>query len=280
MEITCLVSAITFFVANLISMSVEWANTKLLQSHWDRALFRSLDGNYLWQWWYHRNTLAGWEVFSGFLCAMSWVLLAIPIVQVAYAASKAGKRKLWLHISMACLAIAGCTTEFIARLLNIGVWLSSRWIAGSFELKNWSNGDEEDYTGFKVLEIVYQVAGGATMWIDSFEYFALFGIFFLNFWSFYSLNADQRHPLTYGISLVLAVFCFCDGLFLFMRLMNWGLFTFLASTFTVINRLILIPAWLLIMSRWLPTALQVVAEQQEPSPTPKDGGLAIDAAYA
>jgi hypothetical protein len=279
MEITCLVSAITFFLANLISMSANWANTKLLQSNWDRALFRSLDGKYLWQWWYHRDTLSGGVIFGGFLCAISWVLLAIPIAQVAYAASKGGKRMLWLHVSMVCLAFAGCTTEFIARLLDVGVWSSCRWIAGSFELKNWMNEDENDYTGFKVLEIVYQVAGGTTMWMDSFEYIALFGIFSLNFWSFRSLNTDQRHPLIYGFSLALAVSCFCDGVFLIMRFQNWGLFTFLANTFTVVNRLILIPVWLLIMARWLPTALQVASEEQKSSLASNEGDLTIDAVY-
>lgn len=279
MEITCLVSAITFFVANLVNMLVYVAKHQLLLDHWNRSLARSMDGKYLWQFWYHRDTLSGWEVFASFLLVGSWVLLTIPIVQVAYAASKAGKRMLWLHVSMACLAITGCTTEFIARLLNIGIWLASRWIAGTFELKEWMNAEEQDYTGFKVLEIVYQVAEGATTWIDMFDYFALFGIFFLNFWSFYSAKAEQRNPIVYGISLTLAVFCFCDGFFLVLRFVNWKLFTFISNAFAVVNRLVLIPTWLLIMARWLPGALRQVVEEQEASNAAhKDMDSALQAA--
>jgi len=251
-------------------MSVGKAKLSILQNHWNRTSFRALDGEYLWKWWHYRRKLVGWEIFGGFFVAMAWIFLTIPIVQIAYAASKGGKRKLWIHVSMACLAITGCTTEFLTRLLEIGVWHASNWVASDFELKDWTGDGNRDFTGYKVLEIVYQVTSGTQMWMDTFEYVTLFGIFFLNFMSFKALAPDQRHPLIYALSLLLALFCFMDGLFLFLRLQNWELFSFLSNIFTVINRVILIPTWLLIMSRWLPTALSLFALENIPPPEPME----------
>jgi len=255
MEITCLVSAITFFLGNLIQMSVQRAKLTIMQNHWDKPTFRALDGEYLWKWWYHRRKLAEWDICAGFFMAMAWVFLAIPIVQIAYAESKGGKRKLWIHVTMACLAIIGCTTEFLTRLLEIGVWNSSNWIATNFEMKDWTEDGNRDFTGYRVLEIIYQVVSGTYLWMDAIEYLALFGIFLLNFMSIKALAPDQRHPLIYALSLALAFFCLLDGVFLLLRLQNWQLFTFIGYVFTAVNRLILIPLWLVIMAHWLPTAL-------------------------
>ena len=79
------------------------------------------------------------------------------------------------------LAIGGCVTELLARLLQLGMTNMSLWMAKDFNMDNWlSIGDG---LGWRVLEMIHIVTHVMVLWVDSFEALALFGIVSLMFHS-------------------------------------------------------------------------------------------------
>jgi len=269
MDVASFTAGITFFMANFFVMLVRKFQimTMNLQSDFSSVDFYGLDGPYLRLWWVHRRELAYYTVTGGFFQAISWALFLIPIFQVIYIMSNGGKRKMWLHTTMGCLALSGCITQLVSRLIRMGVYNTANWINMQFNVRDWGtrSDGERDWYGIKVLEMVYQIAGDMTQWSEACTYLILFGIFVLNFISVRTLNAELYQTLGIrlaGLGLFIAMLCFIDAMFLMLRWQDWNFFTQLASSLTVINRVFLIPIWVIILSFRLPGALSLMEEQQ------------------
>lgn len=66
-------------------------------------------------------------------------------------------------------------SEFLSRLMTVGMSNTAGWLAHDFNLSDWTE-EGSDGTGWRVLEMIHTVTMGLVLWIDAFEALALFGI--------------------------------------------------------------------------------------------------------
>lgn len=129
---------------------------------------------------------------------------------------------------------------------NVGVWLSREW-----NLDSWAN--ENDGLGWRTLEVAYMLCRGIILWIDAFEWLALFGIFVL---IFVSVRAD-RDSGTFSmkwayLGLVIGALSLIAFLSDTLRFLSWRTMTIIEMGVAIMNTLILFPIWLIWMGRQLP----------------------------
>jgi hypothetical protein len=134
MDVPCLLTALLFFLSNglnILLRSKQFNGDKDNGGQYTYAQFLELDSEYLAQKWQDRYDMRGLMTCANLFNAMAWFLLCIPILQVAWILSRAGKRRLGLHVSIALLTLCGSLTELVSRLMtigmyNIGLYLVSR----------------------------------------------------------------------------------------------------------------------------------------------------------
>lgn len=238
-------------------LTIDWTN------------YRKLDPDFLSSHWFDRRDLIGIHLSGSFLIAVSWVLLTIPFVQVAWIMSDGGKRMLWLHSTMVILCVAASTTEFVSRLMHVGAWNAADWLARDFYLDDWRNSNTVDNgaangIGWKSVELSYQITEGMILWIDGFEYFALFGILILNFISCKRSSSGLlgNEMCLAGTGFVIGCLSLVDFFFLILRFKNWDTYNLVSIIMTVLIRLVLLPGWLMLLSIKLPPAVQEFGEQR------------------
>ena len=185
------------------------------------------------------------------LGAIAWFSFCVPILNVVWVLSVGGKRRVGLHVVIAALALGGSIAELLARLMmvgveNVGIWLSKDW-----NLDSWAN--ENDGLGWRTLEISYMLCRGIILWIDAFEWLALFGMFTL---IFVSLRAD-RESATFSmkwayLGLVVGTLSLVAFLADTLRFLSWRIMTSIEMFVAILNTLILFPTWLIWLGKQLP----------------------------
>jgi hypothetical protein len=99
---------------------------------------------------------------------------------------------------------------------------------------------------------------GLILWIDAFEWLALFGIFVLMFVSVWSMKGSLvycpfgRKWACFG--LCIGVLCMVDFAADVARFVSWRFFEKLALAISILNTVLFIPLWLLELARQLPKA--------------------------
>lgn len=266
-DFTCVLAAIFVFTGNLLL--AIWAGIEKSNPTFNWAEYKVLNPEFLQEHWQTRDDLSGLHMAGSFIIAASWILLTIPILQAAFILSNGGRRSLWIHSMMAVLAISAGTTEFVSRLMHIGSWNTASWISNEFYLDNWAGSETNpNGIGWKSLEITYQLSQGMILWVDGWEYFALFGILTLNL---ISVRGSQVGPLGdelcwAGMGFFIGCLSLVDFVFLFLRFQSWDTYNLISMVFTILIRLVLLPAWLLLFSFKLPVAAQEYAERKASAP--------------
>lgn len=109
------------------------------------------------------------------------------------------------------------------------------------------------------------------MWIDAFEWIALFCILILLYFSV-GTQAKENRTLSMWwarLGLFIAFLTFIDFSADVLRLEEWQFFAEIAIAVSVINSLILLPLWLLILSCQLQNALPTYTEGTGDTWTPQ-----------
>jgi len=256
-DFTCILAAVLIFTGNLLL--AIWGGIERSRPTFAWDSYRKLDPTFLQEHWVDRNDLAGLHFAGSFIIAISWVILVIPFMQCAFLLSNGGQRQLWVHTMMCTLAISAATTEFVARLMHVGSWNTGNWISKDFYLDDWGGNEQSpNGVGWKSLEVSYQLASGTILWVDGWEYFALFGILILNFWSIRTsrvgLLGDEM--CWAGMGFFIGCLSLADFVFLILRFKNWDTFNMVSIMMTVLIRLILLPIWLILLSCKLPAAVE------------------------
>jgi hypothetical protein len=266
-DFLCLTACLFVFTGNLLVLI--WAAIERSRPTFEWDLYKTLDPSFLQEHWGDRRDLAGLHLVGSFIVSISWVILAIPILQAAFILSHGGRRKIWMHTMIAVLAVSAATTEFVARLMHVGSWNTGNWISKDFNLDDWA-GDpaQPNGVGWKSLEITYQLTQGMILWVDSWEYFAVFGIMTCMFLSIRtSPSGVLGDSMCWGgLGLFLGLLSLANFVFLMVRFIDWDTYNLVVIIFSVIIRLILLPAWLIILSVKLPPAATEFSERKAPNP--------------
>ena len=279
-ECTCFAAAVFFVVSNLMGFSFfyRWRGGGKSEFTWSH--YRDLNTDLIQAEFDHRADEYFFEVCSGFLSGIAWMMFCIPIIQVAWVQSRRGQWLLGTHVAIAALALGGSITELISRLMFIGTTSTSNWLATRFNLENWveiNNGMTEaaeeggdpttldgDLIGWRVLEMIHIVSQGLIRWIDTAEWLFLSAIFTLIYLSvvkseeaFFSRNWAR-------LCLLLGGMAFIDFATDASRLHSNMTFSKGALFFSAVSRIILMPIWLL----WLGHQLTSVKLQPQSSALP------------
>jgi hypothetical protein len=159
-DVVCILSALCFMTSNILGIVVRVKQGRRTDS-FDYAAWKELDPDFLMEEWDHRKNQNGMILAAGVLNAFAWLFFTIPVLQIAWLLSRGGKRQVGVHAAMACLVLAGSYTELITRLLLIGSYNASEWLAYAFNMDNWLGGDENDFLGWRALEVAFLITNGA-----------------------------------------------------------------------------------------------------------------------
>jgi hypothetical protein len=162
-------------------------------------------------------------------------------------------------VSIAVLALGGSFLEIVARVMTIGATSSIHWLgSGYFNLDHWTGGEdsaatgEPDLLGWRTLEVITVVVNGLSAWVDAMEWLFLSAILLLVYRSVASQNTTSAWSMRWAtLGLFIGVLSFVDLSFNVLRFQSWGTFSVLALLVTTLTRLVLMPVWLVWLSRIL-----------------------------
>lgn len=159
-------------------------------------------------------------------------------------------------------------TQGIDALMTLGSESTMFWISREFDL-NYGNPDavgelanatassSEGY-GWKALEVTYLVSQGTRLWVDAVDWFFLSVLLLL---VHRSVSHGQRgqpaaFPLNWArLGLLVGALALVDFLASCAKFaVDWRDFSTLASGLSVVNAVVLLPAWLLWLGVHLPRA--------------------------
>eukprot|EP00339_Tiarina_fusa_P006895 CAMPEP_0117014352 /NCGR_PEP_ID=MMETSP0472-20121206/11659_1 /TAXON_ID=693140 ORGANISM="Tiarina fusus, Strain LIS" /NCGR_SAMPLE_ID=MMETSP0472 /ASSEMBLY_ACC=CAM_ASM_000603 /LENGTH=275 /DNA_ID=CAMNT_0004717889 /DNA_START=252 /DNA_END=1079 /DNA_ORIENTATION=+ len=259
MDFTCVIAALLFFTGNAILLAFYIREAG--REHFDYDEYTNLDVETLRAEWDFREQHRPKVLAAGIINGLAWFFFAFPMIQLAWILSQRGSKSLWLHISIAVLALVGSFTEWISRLLYIGASMAGLLIKNDFELDTWVQ--QNDGIGWKALEVSHVMTQGLIIFIDAFEWICLFIILvFVHI----SVRRWRSHDsVTFGacwnsLGLFIGLLCLLDFVAEVLRLDGFKLFGQIAFWYAAVNRLILIPMWLLMLGCRLPYAAMKLNE--------------------
>uniref|UniRef100_A0A7S2W1S3 Uncharacterized protein n=1 Tax=Eucampia antarctica TaxID=49252 RepID=A0A7S2W1S3_9STRA len=243
----CVICAVLFIITNSMGIAIRFKYQD--RRHFNYASMTELDPNYIkdeWDFRYDGQTL---ETVTGLLGAVAWFSLCIPILETSWMLSKGGTKRTGSHAFLCIFTIGSSLVELIAKLMFVGMNNTAEWISSKFTLNDWD--------GWKTLEVAFIVVRGAMVWVDAFEYFALFLIMTLIGLSVLAENRAEGTSITFDNKW--AIFGFVIGISSLiefsadvLRFVNWGWFSRAALIVSVFNSIIALPIWLLLLGLQLP----------------------------
>lgn len=261
-DISCLISVLLFLTANVLN--IIYLNAERNRDNFDWEEWSDLDTEYIEMEWGFRQDHKQLAGVAGWLNAVAWGVFCFPILHLAWMLSHQGKSTsmLWIHVAIGILALGASLTEWIARLFWVGSNLSSNYLMNKFNLDQWLRADlatqyPDDELGWLVLELNYIVASGFIWFVDAFEWLGLASIFIL---VYISVREWRKQDTTsFGgcwnaLSLVLGFFCICEFVAEILRFEGFRAAGSTSIVFAIINRIILMPIWLLTLAFALPRA--------------------------
>jgi hypothetical protein len=268
MDLTALFSAILFFIGNLLIIIFYAIEAK--RQHFDYDLYKELDPAYIEKEWKFRTDHRAMFLTAGIINAMAWFFFAFPMIQLAWILSKRGSSQLWLHVSIAILVLFGSFTEWISRFLYIGSSMATQLLYKEFNLDNWLSDTSNDGLGWRTLEVTHIVTSGLLWFVDAFEWLAMFFIMLLVHVSVRRWRTTDGG--TFGacwnaIGLFIALLSLLDFVAEILRLDGFRTFNQIAFWYAAVNRLILLPTWLILLGLRLPFAVMKLNQQKAATTT-------------
>eukprot|EP00934_Nitzschia_sp_Nitz4_P007965 Nitzschia sp. Nitz4//scaffold45_size130396//101118//101936//NITZ4_003466-RA/size130396-processed-gene-0.199-mRNA-1//1//CDS//3329552449//7955//frame0 len=267
MNLSAVLSAFLFFISNLLIIIFKSIDKR---RDFDRDLYTGLDPDYIQeQWDFRMDHRAKWFTAS-ILNTCAWFFFCFPMVQFSFVMSRRGSTSLGLHVAIAILTVFGSFTECMSRLLYMGAEMSTKMMVQEFNLDNWISDNSDDKIGWRCLEVSHTIARGLILLVDSFEWIAIFVIMVLVHVSVRRWRMLEDHE-TFGagwngLGLFIGFLALLDFLAEVAQLDGFKVFHMIAFWYASLNRLVLLPLWLLMLGWKLPYAAMKLNET-----TVKDG---------
>jgi len=259
MDISCIFAALLFFVGNLLRL-IYLGNEFNRGFNWYK--YTQLDPESIQSEWEFRISNKPNLMAAGFINSTAWFVFTFPLLQLVYVLNQqrgpGTSRSVWLHVGIVVLVLGGCFTEWIANFMYFGSIIACELMIRKFNLTNWIDEDQDDSIGLRSLEVAYFAIRGMKFWVDAFEWIALF--FIMVFVNVAVNRYRSRDPEAFGalwnvLGLFIGFVALLDFITEVLRTTNFRLFSQIAFCYSTTNRLILLPAWLIILGLQLPKAL-------------------------
>ncbi len=259
MDFACILSALLFFMGNLLkliyfgkemSRDFSWSSYKKLEPE-------TLENN--WDFLFDNKAhLAATSV----LTSLAWFVFCFPMMQLVYVLhqSQIGSvsRSLWLHSGIVILVLGGSFMEWIANFLFLSSTEACMYMYNHFNLQTWTD-TENDMIGLRSLELVVRAIQGMVYWVDAFEWIALSVIMLFTYISVVRHQRMNRGSPLGGIwnslGLFIAILSLLDFTTEILRTVSWKVFSDIAFWYGAVNRMLLLPAWLIVLGWKMPRAL-------------------------
>ncbi|KAL3902950.1 MAG: hypothetical protein SGARI_005598 [Bacillariaceae sp.] len=225
----CVLSALLFMAGN--ALLITYYVREFNRPHFDYDTYVSLDPDMIQQEWDFRIEHRPKYLAAGILNALAWFFFMFPIIQLAWILSQGGSKWISLHI---CI-------ELLVTQFNLDSWITT-----------------DDQIGWRSLEVTHIVTYGLVTFIDAFEWILLFVIFTLIHISVKRWRR-QVDSTTFGacwnaLGLFVALFSLLDFVAEILRIIGFSTFGKIAFWYSSVNRLLLLPGWLLLLGCRLPVA--------------------------
>jgi len=273
MDLTCLVAAFLFLLGQglyIVYGFVSLNATKdalLSMSSGSASTFMDLDPEFIQELWAVDRKWEWLQIASYLINAMAWVVFSIPVLQLCWILSLGGRRAIATHTTMAVLCVVGSFTEFLSLLFMIGMSNATAWATKNLNLSTWTDTSiGTDMIGWRVLELNIYMYSGMVLWVDTFEWFAMFVILLLAYVSTRRLmTTEGNNNISFAFGKVwahLGLFISLMSLIEFgiktIGTLTWGPIGLIAALLSIANRLILFPLWLCLLSKQLSVAANSV----------------------
>lgn len=253
---SCVVAALLSVVGDVLqfaAFSMHYKKSHMINGN--RESFLDLDPDVIAEEWEIRRDMRPLETAAGLLNAVSWVVLCIPLLKVAWRMSHEQTNLMGLHVSIAVLALSATNMEFLSHVMFIGAMTAMEWLSTDFNLDQWlydSSNRNPDDIGWRSLEVTYIALRGTHLWVDAIEHLFLAFILILIFFAIQRQDSKTILSMPFGTySLVLSFICFVDFCFEVLRFVSWRTFARAAFGISILGRLILWPIWLIWLGRQL-----------------------------
>jgi len=228
------------------------------KNHFDYDLYVALDPEYLQEEWRFYEEQRPLWLSAGVINGLAWFFFIFPMIQLTWILSHRGTKSLWMHIAIGILALTGAFTEWISRFLYIGAAMAMELVVNDFNLNDWISTNSNDQIGWRALEVTHVVVRGLILYIDAFEWICLF---FIMVFIHISVRKWRVHDaVTFGacwnsLGLFIGLLSILDFVAEILRLDGFQIFGPIAFWYGAVNRLLLMPLWLIILGFRLPYAL-------------------------
>jgi len=272
MEITCIVSALLFWIGNLLKIVYLYKERSRGAMNW--FYLKELEPSYIQDEWNFRIANKPHQIATGVMSSLAWFVFCFPMLQLVYVLNQNSKgisRSLWLHSGIAILVLGGAFTEWISYFVYMGVTLACEFMVKDFNLQNWTD-QGNDNIGYRSMEVTFFAIRGINFWVDAFEWMALF---FIMVFVFVSIRRYQMtNPGHFGVwwnamGLSIGILSLLDFVTEILRVVNFRVFSQIAFWYGATNRLILLPAWLILLGWRLPYALLDLETKLNEKPVPE-----------
>jgi hypothetical protein len=202
---------------------------------------------------------------SGFLNGIFWIIFCLPVIELAWILSRSGTQSIGSSVAVCVFAIGGAMTEWLSHLFWIGTTVGSFTLAFDFNLDQWLRPDvaanlgvpADDGIGWRDLEITHIITSGMVWIVDSFEWLCLAGIFLFTFVGVYQWRKDDQS--TFGarwnaLGLFIGFLAIIEFSLEIVRFEGYKFASPIVLLYAALNRMILIPAWIISLGFQLPKA--------------------------
>lgn len=266
-EISCFIAALLFTTGNVVRIVFYARESK--RSHWNWELYETMNPTYLQAEWDYRLDAKGLWLASSIMNAFGWIFFAYPVIQMAWLLSHQGTKGIMFNLTIIVLALGGALTEWLANLFWIGMTMASSKLATQFNLDEWVRDDvsgADEGLGWRSLEVNHITGSGFIWFVDAFEWLCLSGLFICTFFSVSIWRKDDA--TTFGarwnsLSLFMGLLCILEFVAEILRFEGFKTFGPIAMVYAVLNRLILMPVWLISLGFILPRAVLKQAYTEE-----------------
>ena len=262
--VLCIVCACLFWASNAIEIVIGFQKSTQM-STFDREAYKQLLPDNIADEWVEKIDTRGLTIASGFLKGTFWIVFCLPIIEMAWVLSKGGKRALVWNLGIILFVLGGSWTKWFTAIFWNGMYISYLQIARNFNLDVWLSTilaeqyqiDGEDGIGWRALEVNYMVSRGLVWIVNSVEWICLAAIFSFTFVSVFQWRKTDETSFgakwnALGLFIgLLAVVEFIGEIVGFEGYRVAWIFVVL---YAALNRLILIPIWIIILGFQLPNA--------------------------
>lgn len=260
----CLFAAALFWACNAIQItqfvqqSPQWAN-------FDKTNYLQLMPDNIASEWIRKADAQGLEYAAGFLKGAFWIVFTLPVVEMAWVLSCKGTRSLGCNAGIMIFALAGSWSKWFSAIFWNGMYISFIQLVTNFNLDTWLYSihanqwgvDGEDGLGYRVMEVNYLITRGLVLIVNAVEWLCLAVIFLLTFFSVREWRKEDTNSFGgkwNALALFIGLLAIIQFILEIVGVEGVGFAWVFFILYSALNRLFLIPLWIIILGFQLPGA--------------------------